>query len=65
MEIYLKHKGNLYYKIKNIDEGVEIITLDTKKQSIRYNKCFPTAYKEEIYIISKEEYEEVKNKLNL
>lgn len=63
METYIQVKTNLFFKIENTDNGGLITSINTATQTIRINKCFPTAYSQDFKLITKEEYEKVKNKI--
>jgi hypothetical protein len=50
MEAYIKVKNNLFYKIKNR----EVFAINTDINSFRKSKTLPTAYVEDITVITKQ-----------
>ena len=61
MEIYLKVKDNLFYKIKT----KEIYAVNTNNGSFRKSKTLPSAYSEDVSVIGKEEFNNALKQIGL
>jgi hypothetical protein len=61
MEVYIKVKNNLFYKIKN----KEIYAINTDNGSFRKSKKLPTAYSNDVSVISKDEFNNALKQIGL
>lgn len=61
MEAYIKVKNNLFYKIKD----KEIYAINTDNGSFRKSKTLPTAYSDDVSVISKDEFNNALKQIGL